>query len=49
MAASLAVIVFMGILILLGPDASGISHAALVLQAMVILTTDGYVPPNLMA
>ncbi len=49
LAASLAVIGFMGILILLGPDALGISHAALVLQAMVILTADGYVPPNPMA
>ena len=49
LAAYLAVIGFMGILIMLGPDASGISHAALIVQVMVVLATDGYVPPNLMA
>ena len=49
LAVSLAVIGFMGMVILLGPDASGISHAALLLQAMVILATTRYVSPNLMA
>ena len=49
LAASLAIIGFMGILILRGRDASGILHSALVLQAMVILATEGYIPPNLMA
>lgn len=39
---------FMGIVILLGPDASSTPHSALSAQAMVILATVGYVSSNLM-
>ena len=40
---------FMGIVILLGPDASSTPHSALSAQAMVVLATLGYVSSNLMA
>jgi drug/metabolite transporter (DMT)-like permease len=40
---------FMGIVILLGRDASSIPHAGLSAQAMVILATMGYVSSTLMA
>ena len=40
---------FMGIVILLGPDASSTPHSVLSAQAMVVLATLGYVSSNLMA